>query len=253
MFAEERRQFILKELRRTGKVTVDDMAHGLSVSLATIRTDLSTLEGKGMLRRTHGGAMLQESTLYEPPYAVRERSQSAEKRAIAAVCASMVSDEETILLDAGTTVYEIALQLRNRNGLRIATNSLKIAIMMMDNPKIDVVLLGGQVNSKRWAIMGDLVLHSLEAIRVDHAFLSFNGIDAKAGYTSVDFDAASIKRMMMDHARQVVVAADHSKVGQIAFARVSPISPEHTLVFDSGVEPSKLPPFKDLGVEVILA
>ncbi|MEJ5252808.1 MAG: DeoR/GlpR transcriptional regulator [Chthonomonadetes bacterium] len=253
MFAEERRQQILQHLRVAGKVTVDELSARFGVSAPTIRADLSFLEKQGLLRRTHGGALPVESTLYEPPYSVREMKNLPEKRAIARVAATLVQDEETVLLDAGTTTFEIALQLKQRRGLKVVTNSLAIALEMMERKDMEVVLLGGSVHPARRATLGELVLHALDVIYVDHAFLSFNGVDARAGYTSVDFEAAAVKRKMMQHARQVVVVADHAKLGQVAFARVAPAHSAHVLVVDDGAPAEMLKAFEEQGVRVLTA
>lgn len=253
MFAEERRQQILQLLRHAGKVTVDELSARFGVSAPTIRTDLSLLEKQGFLRRTHGGALPVESTLYEPPYAVRELKNLPEKRAIARVAATLVQDEETVLLDAGTTTFEIALQLKQRRGLKVVTNSLAIALELMERKDMEVVLLGGSVHPDRRATLGELVLHALDVLYVDYAFLSFNGVDVQAGYTSVDFEAAVVKRTMMQHARHVVVVADHAKIGQVAFAQVAPVQAAHLLIIDEGASPDALRAFEEAGVRVLLA
>lgn len=253
MFAEERRQQILQHLRQAGKVTVDELSNRFGVSAPTIRADLSLLEKQGLLRRTHGGALPVESTLYEPPYAIRELKNLPEKRAIAQVAASLVQDEETVLLDAGTTTFEIALQLKPRRGLKVVTNSLAIALELMEHKTIEVILLGGNIHPTRRATLGELVLHTLEVLYVDRAFLSFNGVHPVAGYTSVDFEAAAVKRKMMAHARQVVVVADHAKIGQIAFAQVAPPAAAHILIVDNNVSPEVIEAFEQAGVRVLLA
>jgi DeoR/GlpR family transcriptional regulator of sugar metabolism len=253
MFAEERRQQILQQLREAGKVTVDDLSARFGVSAPTIRADLSFLEKQGLLRRTHGGALPIESTLYEPPYTVREMKNLLEKQAIAQVAATLVQDEETVLLDAGTTTFEIARQFKQKRGLKVVTNSLSIALELMERKDMEVVLLGGSVHSARRATLGELVLHALDVIYVDHAFLSFNGVDARAGYTSVDFEAAAVKRKMMQHARQVIVVADHAKLGQVAFAQVAPVHAAHVLIVDEGASPDTLKAFEEAGVHVLIA
>lgn len=253
MFAEERRQQILQQLRQVGKVMVDELSARFGVSAPTIRADLTLLEKQGLLRRTHGGALPVESTLYEPPYSVREMKNLPEKRAIARVAVTLVQDDETVLLDAGTTTFEIALQLKQRRGLKVVTNSLAIALELMERKDMEVVLLGGSVRPARRATLGELVLHALDMIYVDHAFLSFNGVDARAGYTSVDFEAAAIKHKMMQHARQVIVVADHAKLGQVAFARVAPAAAAHVLIVDDGAPAAVLKAFEEQGVRLLVA
>jgi len=169
------------------------------------------------------------------------------------VAATLVQDEETVLLDAGTTTFEIARQFKQKRGLKVVTNSLSIALELMERKDMEVVLLGGSVHSARRATLGELVLHALDVIYVDHAFLSFNGVDARAGYTSVDFEAAAVKRKMMQHARQVIVVADHAKLGQVAFAQVAPVHAAHVLIVDEGASPDTLKAFEEAGVHVLIA
>jgi DeoR family fructose operon transcriptional repressor len=232
LFAEERRRDILALLGASGKVTVEELASHYAVSLPTIRTDLSRLEEQGMLRRTHGGAIPLSPTLFEPPYAQREVMHQAEKRAIAREAAALVNDGETILLDAGTTVYELALALKIKRNVTIVTNSLANALALMDSPEIAVILVGGSIQQRRRATLGPLAVRFLEDFHVDKAFLAFNGVDVEAGFTVVDFEAAEIKRKMMSCAAEIVALSDSSKIGQRAFAAVAPLSAASLLVTD---------------------
>ena len=125
---------------------MDELAAHYSVSLPTIRTDLSRLEEQGMLRRTHGGAISLSPTLFEPPYAQREVMHQAEKRAIAREAVALVNDGETILLDAGTTVYEFALLLKAKRNITVLTNSLANVLALMDSAEIAVILVGGSAD-----------------------------------------------------------------------------------------------------------
>jgi DeoR family transcriptional regulator, fructose operon transcriptional repressor len=252
-FVEERRRAILERLQSTGKVTVEDLAASFRVSYATVRADLARLEGEGLLRRTHGGAILASATLYEPAYAHRQVIRLPEKQVIARPAAAMVRDGETVLLDAGTTTHEVALQLCQRQALTVVTNSLSSALVLMENPGIEVVMLGGTVNARRRATLGPLAVGLLDAFRVDRAFLAFNGIHRDAGFTVVDFDAASLKRRMAERAAQVIVVADSGKIGQIAFAAALPLSAAHTLVTDAGISETDRAALSEQGLHVIVA
>jgi len=235
LFAEERQQKILDQLKRQGKVTVEELTLVLRVSPPTIRTDLSRLEGQGRLRRTHGGAIALDSTLYEPPYAERAVLRQPEKRAIARAAAALVHDGETILLDAGTTCYEIALLLKEFRRLTIVTNSLASAQLLAENDALETILVGGSVQASRRAILGPLASRFLEPIQCDRAFVSMNGIHPQAGFTVIDFDAAQVKRMMLEKSAHAVAVADSSKIGQVAFASVAPLAAAALLITDGEI------------------
>jgi DeoR family fructose operon transcriptional repressor len=234
-FAEERQHAILDLLRQAGKVTVEELAAAFQVSAPTVRADLGRLEEQGLLRRTHGGAIPASPTLFEPPYSQREVMRHEEKKAIARAAADLVKDGETLILDAGTTTYEIALLLRDRKSLTVVTNSIANAHVLMENPDLKVVVVGGALQARRRAILGPLSVRFLEQFRVDRAFLAFNGVHARSGFTVVDFDAAQVKRQMMTCASETVVVADSGKIGQIAFAAVGPLSDAQLLITDNGI------------------
>jgi DeoR family fructose operon transcriptional repressor len=251
MFVEERHQMILELLREAGKVSVESLADRFRVSAPTVRADLAVLEQRGLIRRTHGGAIPKETTLYEPPYGEREQARREEKRRIARLAASRVRDCETILLDAGTTVHEIARMLRERVGLTVVTNSLPAAFELAEAGGVNVVLIGGQVHPERQATLGPLATEFLRDMHVDRAFIGVNGV-SEAGWTVVDFDAVQVKRSMMARAREVIVVADHSKLGEATFASIGPLNAAHVLVTDTPIESDSLrAALEQAGVEVL--
>jgi DeoR family fructose operon transcriptional repressor len=236
MFVEERQQAILEVLRRYGKVSVDDLCERFSVSAPTIRADLGALEQQRLLRRTHGGAIAAETTLYEPPFSEREYAQQDEKRYIARLAASRVRNYETVLLDAGTTIHEVARLLKDVRGLTVVTNSLPTALDLTEGGTVNVVLIGGTVHSERQATLGPLATDFLRDMHVDRAFIGVNGVSEDAGWTVIDFDAVQVKRTMMARAREVVVVADHSKIGEATFASLGPLSSANVLVTDVPID-----------------
>lgn len=235
LFAEERRRAIVERLRLRGKVTVEAMTLELGVSSPTIRADLSRLEERGLLRRTHGGAIAVGSTLYEPPYAERAVLRQAEKRAIAEAAVALVQEGETLLLDAGTTCHEIALRLKEFRRLTVVTNSLVSAQVLAENDGLEVVVVGGTLQSRRRATLGALAARLLEAVQCDRAFVGVSGIDVSAGLTVVDFDAAQIKRKMLEKSKQPIIVADSGKIGQVAFACIAPLGVAALLITDAGI------------------
>lgn len=255
MFAEERQREILERLKRDGKASVEALADQFGVSAPTIRADLAFLETKRMLRRTHGGAIAIETTLWEPPYAERELVNQAEKMRIAVVAANMVRDNETVILDAGTTNYEIAIRLKEKVGLTVVTNSLEAAWALMDAPAghIEVILIGGNLHPRRRATLGHLATGFLDRLYVDRAFIGVNGVHPEAGYTVVDFDAANVKKAMMEHAREVVVVADQTKHCKSTFASIGPLSMAHIFITDTPVDEKLASALEIAQVETIIA
>ena len=251
MFVEERQRKILELLREAGKVSVESLCDLFHVSAPTIRADLGALEQRHLLRRTHGGAIPVETTLYEPSFLEREQSQTEEKRRIGRMAAMRVQDHETVLLDAGTTIHEIARHLRERRGLTVVTNSLPAAFDLAESGSVNVVLIGGQVHAERRATLGPLATEFLRDMHVDRAFIGVNGVSEESGWTVVDFDAVQVKRAMMARAREVVVVADHSKLGEATFASIGPLNSAHVLITDTPIERESLrSALEKAGVEI---
>lgn len=251
MFVEERQQKILEQLRESGKVSVESLSGQFGVSAPTIRADLGVLEQRRLLRRTHGGAIPIETTLYEPSFIERELAQTEEKRRIGRMAASRVQDNETVLLDAGTTIHEIARFLRDRRGLTVVTNSLPSAFELAETGSVNVVLIGGQVHPERRATLGPLAADFVRDMHVDRAFIGVNGVSEEAGWTVVDFDAVQVKRAMMARAREVVVVADHSKLGEATFASIGPLHSANVLITDTPIERQSLrSALEKAGVEI---
>ena len=254
MFVEERHNKILELLRQDGKVSVELLSEAFNVSAPTVRADLTALESRRLLRRTHGGAIPVETTLYEPPFGVREQAQRDEKRRIARAAAARIRDNETILLDAGTTISEMTRFLSDRRGLTVVTNSIPTAYELAEIHDAHVVLIGGTVHLERRATLGPLAIDFLRDMRVDRAFLGVNGVSERSGWTVVDFDAAQVKRAMIARAREVVVVADNSKLGEATFASIGPLSAAHVLITDAPVENETLrSALESAGVEIVVA
>lgn len=250
MFVEERQQRILERLGARGKVTVEELAGEFGVSAPTVRADLAALEARRLLRRTHGGALPAATSLYEPPYAERAGEQSDEKRRIGQAAAAMVQPGETVLLDAGTTTHEVGLALAasGKTEITVVTNNLPTALTLIDAPGIEVVVIGGQAQSRRRATLGPLAVEFLRPLRVDRLFLGVSGVDAAAGLTAVDFDAVAAKQAMLRAARSTVVVADASKIGQVAFAHVAPLDTISLLLTDEELSETAEAHLRDAGL-----
>jgi DeoR family fructose operon transcriptional repressor len=252
MFAEQRKQRILKALERSQAVSVLDLGRALRASPASIRRDLVDLERAGLLKRTHGGAVSAQLATLEPSLAEKEDRYQAQKAAIAAVAAGFVKEGDTILLDAGSTTRQIARELRERRGITIVTNALNIAWELASS-HMEIVLTGGQLRPNVLSQVGPLAEQALGVLQVDKLFLAANGVDLDKGVTTPNLIEARTKQAMVASASEVILVVDHSKFGVVAFGRICPIERLHHLVTDAAVPPAMVHALEKRGVKVHLA
>ena len=255
--AAQRTQEILQELLRTGKVTVDNLAHRLKVSAATIRRDLAELEHRGLLRRNHGGAVSIEPALYEPfrhvsSFQEQEEQLSSEKRRIGLAAAEIISDGETIALGAGTTTTQVARSLRHRKGITVITNAVNIAMELSHQDSIKIMLTGGVLSGSWFALVGPAAIQSVSEFFVDKAFIGVDGIHAENGLTTNYPDQATIHRAMLQQARQKIVIADHRKIGVAGTALIWPPTGIDLFITDADAEDKAIEPFIAKGIKVRL-
>ena len=236
MLADERRAILLRTLKDNGYIEVSEMAQSLNVSAATIRRDLKRLSREGLLIRTQGGAVLAApSTTLEPPYDIKRRRHIEEKRRIAAAAVEMVRDGETIILDAGSTTYELALLLLHKRNLTVVTNDLQIAVKLASNPNINLVCTGGVARAYVYTLLGPQVEAFLRTLRVNKTFLGADAIHEDGTIANVNLKEVAVKQAMIHAGEQVIVVTDSSKFGITGFARVCDFSEVDMLITDAGI------------------
>lgn len=233
MLVEERRQRVLDLVSEKGFVALGDLARAISVSESTIRRDLDFWHEKGAVRRTHGGAIYIGDASALPPLEDRQASQLDEKRAIAKIAAGRIRDGDTILLDGGTTTLEVARLLAGR-AIQIVTNSLPIAGLFASSRETDLVILGGYVYPKTGVALGPLTVRMMEDIHVHQAVMGISGITDK-GLFNGNLLLVETERQMMRCADEVVIVADHTKVGRPALAFLCGLGDVDTLIVDSSL------------------
>lgn len=211
---------------------MEALSQALGVSPATVRRDLTELEKQGLLRRTHGGALPLSGTSFEPSFGQKSGEQVEEKRRIGAAAASLTRDGETVILDAGTTTMEIARALSGRRDLTAVTNSVSIAAELATMEGVHVILTGGDLRKNTMALVGPAAEAFLRTITADRVFLGINGIDPERGLTTPNLLEAATKQAMVRAASEVVVVADHTKLGRVAFAHVAGLDQVDRLVCD---------------------
>jgi DeoR family transcriptional regulator of aga operon len=252
---ERRAQLILQELLRTGKVSVLPLAKRLKVSPATIRRDLGELEQRGLLRRSHGGAVPVQPLLYEPfrhvsYYHEQERQRSAEKRRIGLVASELISDGDILAIGAGTTATQVARSVCLHKGITVLTNAVNVAMELSHRDDLKVIVTGGFLSGDWFALVGPAAIESVGEIFVDKVFIGVDGIDVEHGLTTNYPDQATIHRAMMRQARQKIVVADHRKIGAVGTALICPVDDVHVLITDKGVSEEAITPFLVKGIEV---
>lgn len=252
---DKRAQALLRELLRAGAITVEEMAQAFGVSPSTIRRDLRELEGRGLLRRTHGGAVAVEPALYEPfrhvsSFGEQEQQYSAEKRRIGLAAAEMIADGEIVSLGAGTTTTQVARGIRHRKNITVVTNAVNIAMELSHRSDLKIFMSGGYLSADWFALVGSAALQSVSEIFVDKMFVGVDGIHPEHGLTTNYPDQAAIHRQMLKQARLRVVVADHRKLGVTGTTRIGPLSEIHLLITDKGAAKAALEPFLKQGIQV---
>ncbi len=243
----ERLGVILEELAEHGSVGVADLCGRLDVSAATVRRDLEHLEEQRLLTRTHGGAVAQMVS-YELPLRYKSARRQEQKRLIGREAARRVYDGAAIGLTGGTTTTEVARAIAHRN-VTVVTNALNIASELAIRPNIKLVVTGGVARSESYELVGPLAEQSLVDLHLDIAFIGADGITARDGLTTHHEIEAHTDRALMDRAPHVVVVADGSKLGRVAFARICPISAVHELITDAESDPAEFAALDEAGLK----
>jgi DeoR/GlpR family transcriptional regulator of sugar metabolism len=230
----ERVQIILDQVEVQGDVSIAELALHLGVSEMTVRRDLERLERTGAVRRSRGRAIKGASGSFEPPFAVRTERQAVEKQLIAREVAGMLSDRETVILDGGSTGVAIARELVDRE-LTVCTPSLRVADVLREAPDIRLMLTGGIMRRGEESLVGPSAVATLEAHRFDTYIMTVSGLDPQQGCTEWNVDDAVIKRVALQVSSRCIVAADSTKFGFTAFARVCGLDAISTVVSDSSL------------------
>lgn len=259
LFAPLRRQQILDQLTRRGRVEAARLAADLGVSTESIRKDLTVLEQRGLLRRVHGGAIAHSALAADltgepaaaPPVSGRSEFAAA-KTAIAVAALAHLPASGSILLDAGSTTFRLAELLPDK-ALVVATTSLPIASTVARIPAVTVHSTGGVLRRPHLAGVGQVPLNALAALNVDVAFLSTDAVSFERGLTTTDEQEATVKNRMLRCARRRILLVDSSKFGRERLWRHAAISDINLLITDAGLSADDRRRLSDAGVEVEVA
>jgi len=221
MTASERRLQIVELIKERGYINAGELSEFFAVDGSTIRRDLSSLEKSGKLLRTHGGVLpAQDTHEGDTPYNVRRNLNMSGKAAIAQAALEYIKDGQSIILDNGSTVFQLALALKARKNITVITNDLMIAMQLSQHPSIKLHVAGGMMLDNVFTLVGPDTVQKFENIHTDWAFLGAEGVHPQSGITNINTVEIPIKQAMIASANQTIVLADSSKLGYKAFSHV---------------------------------
>lgn len=249
----QRKDKIIKLISENRMMKAHELAEHFQVSMETVRRDLTELEAEGIVRRVHGGAVLNMSHSLEPDFSYREIKNFEEKILIGKKAVSFVEEGDTIIIDLGTTTLEFARFLKGKKNVTVLTNSLKIAIELMDDPGITVIILGGVVRRGEGTTSGYWAEDVVDQFHVEKLFLGVGSMEPEKGIMDYHIEETNLRRHYLKHTKQVIALADYTKFGITALNKVCSTEQVDILVTDERADKKMLKQFRERGVTVVLA
>lgn len=251
MTGDERRQQLSDFLARRGFADLSVLVTELGVSESTIRRDLSQLEEEGIVRRTHGGAVFVSDRFSALNYSARESTEVEQKQAIGRAAAELVEDGETILIDGGTTTFQVARHLMTRS-LQVVTNSLPIANLLGSAGSIELIFVGGYIYPRTGVALGPIARQTLAGLHFSKVFMGAAGITDEGLYNA-NVLLVEAQEQMMSSADEVIIVADRTKFGRRSLARLCGWDRIQRVVSDAGVDEKWREVVRSGGADMILA
>jgi DeoR family transcriptional regulator, fructose operon transcriptional repressor len=256
MLREERLWRIAQELMQERKVLCNDLAAEFELTLASIRMDLAELEQRGIAKRVYGGAVLAESSniAKEPRFGERFDLQRAAKEAIGLATAALISDGETIMIDGGTTTVQVIRNLADKQKLTIISAALNdLWKELAPKPNLQIFLTGGFLRAESFSLVGEVAENTLHGFRASKAILGIDGVSIQNGLTTINFMEAGVKKHMIEASQELIIVADHTKLGKVCLIPVAPVDRATKIVTDAGASPEFVSELERRGVQVIIA
>jgi DeoR family transcriptional regulator of aga operon len=252
MLIDERRQYILGLARQRGRVLVEELSRALGISRITIRKDLDYLQGRGVLQRTHGGALLPGSgALSDPSLQEKEGLHSEEKQRIATAAVNLVQEGQCILLDSGTTTSAIARALKHFSHLTIITNAVNIATEL-SGTDFEVLLTGGALRKNSFSLVGPLAEDMLRDMHADILFLGVDGFDLEVGLTTPNVMESRVNRAMVKAAQTVVAVCDSSKFNRRSLSKIVDATAIHHVITDKNLAKETTEALRSINIKLTM-
>lgn len=250
MLAIERRKEILAKLQQNKRVLVNDLSKTYNVTEETIRRDLEKLEKEGLVKKTYGGAILNESLNVDLPYNIRKKTNVSNKQYIAEILSSIIEDGDHIMMDASSTAVYTAKYIKNKKDITLITNSVEILLDLSDITGWKIISTGGILKEGSLSLVGYQAQKMLQSFHVDKTIISCKGIDIQNGFTDSNEADIQIKNLMLKAANQKILAADSSKFDKTSFIQVSDFNDIDIIVTDTKPNQEWLQKFNSLNIKI---
>lgn len=252
MLADERRALIMEELHTNGIVKVNELAKKFNITVETARRDISALQKMNLVNKIYGGAVLAGSTVKDSLYSTREALHANEKAAIGQFAASMIHDQDTIILGSGTTILEIAKNIKHLHNLTVITNSLPIILELLPTG-MQIFCIGGKVGNVDMNMTGAFSLNALKDFHVDSAFITALGITPQTGVTCYTPEDSLFAKQIKKQASQTVLAMDSSKFGHNSLVIQGQVQDYDFIITDSNIPAGYITDFKKKDIDLMIA
>ena len=251
MNSKSRRESIAECLRREGEVSITALAVQYGTSEMTIRRDLDLFVADGVARRTRGGAISVQTRSFEPPILKRSAHMADAKKRIGVAAASLLRENESVVLDVGTTTHAMARAIRDDLSITVITSSLLIATELSLRSRVRTLVTGGELRHGEMSLIGSRAEASYHDLNCDTMFLGVAGVSDTKGLTEYNVDDAQVKRAAIACAQRIVVLADASKIGQVALVTVAPMRVVDLLITDASPHDDVIKRIRDEGIDVL--
>ncbi|AIP98128.1 DeoR family transcriptional regulator [Salmonella enterica] len=250
----ERRELIIQRLRQQGSVQVSDLSVLFGVSTVTIRNDLAFLEKQGIAVRAYGGALICDSntSCMEPSVEDKSSLNTALKRSIARAAVELIKPGHRVILDSGTTTYEIARLMRKHTDVIAMTNGMNVANALLEAEGVELLMTGGHLRRQSLSFYGDQAEHSLQNYHFDMLFLGVDAIDLERGISTHNEDEARLNRRMCEVAEKIIVVTDSSKFDRSSLHKIVDTQRIDMIIVDEGIPVESLEGLRKSGIDVIL-
>jgi len=248
----ERRRIILDQLQQNKQVNIAQLSEQFGVSEVTLRKDMRYLENKNLLIRSRGGAMLPVKVGDDLSVKKRMVLNLELKKSIAAAASSLIKEGDTIILDSGTTLMQLAKHLEKIKKLTVISNALDIVLKLSEFNNLKIIVPGGIFRKNSFSLVGATAVENFQMFRADKYFVSADGINAEGIFTA-NLEEGQIAKIIMSHAKENIVLIDSSKFDRNGIINFASLSKIHTLVTDKNIPESYLNHFTELGIKVVIA
>ncbi|HEW91035.1 MAG TPA: DeoR/GlpR transcriptional regulator [Thermotogaceae bacterium] len=254
MLAEIRRQKILEYIRKKNAVTTSELCEIFKVSRMTIRRDLKHLEEKGYIKATYNGAILELPNV-ELSFAEKYSSQQKEKRAIARKAFEFLFDNNFVAISGGTTNFALVEEIVNSDlkNLKVLTNSLNVAMKLIEKQDIELIIVGGKVREKSYECIGHQAIEFIEKYNISKFFMGIDGVSDRFGFSMASCEEAIVARALVSRSIETYVLADHTKFDKVFPGYVCDLRDVKAVVTDFKISSKLMEKYEKLGLEFIIA